>query len=130
MDVLLSIKPEFADRIFAGEKRFEFRRVIPKQPLDRVIVYSSSPVQRIVGEFTVRGIITASPEQLWRQTRHCAGITREGFMRYFSGCDEAHAIEIGVVNRYGKPIDPRRRDQQFRPPQSFIYLEQRPSRAA
>jgi predicted transcriptional regulator len=122
MDVLLSIKPEYSDRIFAGEKRYEFRRVIPKQPIERVIVYSSSPVQRIVGEFTVGGVVTASPEQLWRRTRQRAGIPRESFMRYFAGRDQAHALVIDVVRRYREPIDPRRSDRGFRPPQSFVYV--------
>lgn len=32
MKVLLSIKPEFAERIFNGSKKYEFRKVIFKNP--------------------------------------------------------------------------------------------------
>lgn len=129
MNVLLSIKPEYADRIFAGEKLFEFRRVVPKQDVERVVVYASAPVQRIIGEFTVRRVVTTTPERLWRRTREHAGIAREAFMRYFEGCAEAHALEVAEAKLYARPIDPRERDENFRPPQSFVYLAQPPSPA-
>lgn len=35
MKVLLSIKPEFVEKIFAGEKKFEYRRTIFKKMLNR-----------------------------------------------------------------------------------------------
>lgn len=127
MNVLLSIKPEYANRIFAGEKRFEFRRVVPKQDVERVFVYASAPVQRIIGEFTVRTVVTSTPEKLWRRTHAHAGIAQEAFMRYFDGCAEAHALEVAEARLYEQPIDPRKRDDKFRPPQSFVYLDDLPA---
>lgn len=123
MSVLLSIKPEFAEKILAGEKRFEFRRVMPKQRVERVVVYASSPVCRLVGEFTVRRVVSASPEKLWRQTRNFAGISRRYFDAYFEGRTEAHAFEVEDVLRYDQPIDPQSIYRGFRPPQSFVYLD-------
>lgn len=50
MKVLMSIKPEFADKIFDGSKRYEFRRMIFKQPaVKKVVVYASAPVQMVIG---------------------------------------------------------------------------------
>ena len=44
MNVLLSIKPEFAFKIFDGTKKYEFRKSIFKKPgVKKVIVYASSP---------------------------------------------------------------------------------------
>lgn len=123
MSVLLSIKPEFAEKILSGEKRFEFRRVMPKRDVDRVVVYASSPVCRIVGEFTVRRVVTASPKQLWRLTRTHAGIQKRYFEAYFMGRDKAHAFEIDQAQRYDEPIDPRKVRRSFRAPQSFVYLD-------
>ena len=51
MRVLLSIKPEFVSSIFKGEKRFEYRRTIFKSPVERVVIYETSPTKKIVGEF-------------------------------------------------------------------------------
>ena len=57
MTVLLSIKPEFAEKIFDGTKKFEFRKSIFKNTdVQTVIVYASSPVQQVIGEFTIDSI--------------------------------------------------------------------------
>ncbi len=57
MRVLLSIKPEFALKIFNGSKRYEFRRAIFKnRNVDRVIVYASNPTKLIIGEFEIKDI--------------------------------------------------------------------------
>jgi len=123
MSVLLSIKPEFAEKILSGEKRFEFRRVMPKRDVERVVVYASSPVCRIVGEFTVRRVMTATPGKLWKLTRTHAGIEKHFFEAYFMGRDEAHAFEVDEARRYDEPIDPRKLSRAFRAPQSFVYLD-------
>ena len=64
MNALLSIKPEFVEKIFSGEKRFEFRKSAFRQDISCVIVYATSPVRRIVGEFEVEEILQAPPRKL------------------------------------------------------------------
>jgi len=62
MRVLLSIKPKFADRIMAGSKKFEFRKVIFRQPaIDEIVIYSSSPVKKIVGTCTIQSVVEHDP---------------------------------------------------------------------
>jgi predicted transcriptional regulator len=118
---LLSIKPHYADAIFRGDKRFEFRRAIFRSPVETVVVYTSSPVSRVVGEFDIKGIITDKVERLWQRTRHSAGIDRTKFLSYFSGRSIGHAIVIGSVRRYPKALD-LSSNFGIRPPQSFTYL--------
>lgn len=49
-EVLLSIKPTYVQRIFEGSKKYEFRRVIFKENnIDKIIVYASAPISKIVG---------------------------------------------------------------------------------
>jgi predicted transcriptional regulator len=119
--VLLSIKPKYSDAIFRGDKRFEFRRAIFRQPVQTALVYTTSPVSRVVGEFDVKSIITDSVESLWRRTRHSAGIDRKRFFGYFAGRETGHAIVIGSVRRYPKSVDPTE-EFGIRPPQSFAYV--------
>ena len=46
MKVLLSIKPEFADKIFNGTKKYEFRKSIFKnKDVDTVVVYPKSVIR-------------------------------------------------------------------------------------
>ena len=54
MKVLLSIKPEFADKIFNGTKKYEFRKSIFKnKDVDTVVVYASSPCKYIINWYTI-----------------------------------------------------------------------------
>lgn len=118
---ILSIKPQYAEAIFSGKKRYEFRRSIFRENIRVVVVYTSSPVMQVVGEFSVDGIITEDVAELWARTARHAGIDREAFMEYFSGKDKGHAIKIGSVRRYDKPQD-LQATYGVRPPQSFLYL--------
>jgi predicted transcriptional regulator len=69
MKVLLSIKPEFAYKIFEGTKKFEFRKAIFKNSkIKSVVVYASSPVQKVIGEFEIDEILNDEPNKLWEKT--------------------------------------------------------------
>ncbi len=121
--VLLSIKPPFADAIFDGTKRFEYRRLLYRNDeVDRVVVYASAPVGRVIGEFQVRGTLSLGVRQLWARTQHAAGIDRTTFDAYFAGCTTGHAIKIGRKTRFPKPIELSRLGL-VRAPQSFQYLD-------
>lgn len=122
MKALLSIKPEFAEKIFSGAKRFEYRKIPFRKNVTNVVVYSSSPVQRIIGEFTVKRIIEGSPEEVWRRTQSYSGISKDFFTSYFSGKQTAYAIEINEFIRYKDEIDPFKENEGFVPPQSYRYM--------
>ena len=63
-----------------------------------MIVYITSPVGQVAGEFSVKDIITDDVDALWDRTETMAGIDRKVFMDYFAGRDVGHAIVIGNVN--------------------------------
>lgn len=121
--VLLSIKPEFVEKIFSGLKRYEFRRVVFKSKnVSRVVVYASSPVQRVVGEFEVAGILALEAKKLWQQTKKYSGIAKDYFDCYFADKETAYAIKIKKVKRYATPKTLEDLRPSIRPPQSFMYL--------
>jgi predicted transcriptional regulator len=122
MKVILSIKPEFAEKIFEGTKKYEFRRAIFKnQQIEKVIVYASSPVKRIIGEFEIDQIISLDLLSLWNKTSAYSGITKDYFDEYFVNKEHGFAIKIKNIKRYlnTKCI---RADYNLIPPQSFLYL--------
>jgi predicted transcriptional regulator len=122
--ILLSIKPEFVEKIFAGLKRYEFRRVIFKsKSVSKVVVYASSPVQRVVGEFAVGGILELDKQKLWKRTKMHSGIEKKYYDEYFDGRQTAYAIMIEAARRYSVPIKLQRLCKSNRPPQSFMYLD-------
>lgn len=121
--VLLSIKPEFAYKIFEGTKKYEFRKQIFKDSsIKKVIVYSSSPEQKVIGEFTIDGILNDTPSDLWLQTRDYSGITQAFYEEYFRGRKNAYAIKVASTKLYEQKKDLSDFDIMF-PPQSFAYVE-------
>ena len=59
MKVLLSIKPEFVEKIFAGTKKYEFRKsLFKKSGVKYVVIYASAPIKRVVGEFEIDDILS------------------------------------------------------------------------
>ncbi len=122
MKVLLSIKPEFANKVFDGSKKYEFRRTIFKnQAVNTIVVYSSFPVQKIIGEFKIDQIISDDLNKLWERTKRHAGISKDYFFNYFYNKQQGHAIKIKTTKLYRVPKCIRR-DFKLNPPQSFIYL--------
>ncbi|MCD9506562.1 ASCH domain-containing protein [Photobacterium phosphoreum] len=123
MKALLSIKPEFVKKIISGEKLFEYRKVIFKRPeVKSVVIYSTMPEGKIIGEFTIGDIIAKCPEELWKETKNAAGINKKFFDEYFSDRDIAYAIQIKDFKMYETPINPYEKERGFKAPQSFKYI--------
>jgi len=122
MRVLLSIKPEFAKLIFDGTKKFEFRKTIFKNKnIKTVVVYASSPLQKVVGEFEIEDIINEDLDLLWEKTKEHAGIDRAYFNQYFAAKNEGYAIKIKTFTKY-ENYQSLKDDYNLTPPQSFLYL--------
>ena len=121
MKVVLSIKPEFAFKIFDGTKKFEFRKAIFKNDsIKTIIVYASSPVQKVIGEFEIEKIINDDIDSLWGLTQKFSGITEDYFYQYFANREEGFAIQIKKAKKYKQPKC-LRADYNLFPPQSFAY---------
>ena len=120
--VLLSIKPEFAHKIFEGSKKFEFRKQVFKDTsVKKVIVYSSSPEQKVIGEFEIEAILSDTPDNIWIQTKLYSGISQEFYDEYFKGRDNAYAIKVASTKKYRKEKSLADYNVQSAP-QSFAYV--------
>lgn len=122
MKVLLSIKPEFAYKIFDGSKKYEFRRTVFKnQSVSKIIVYASAPVSMVIGEFDIEEVIKKDILSLWKETKQYSGITKEFFLSYFEGKEEGYAIKIKKTKKYKKDLS-LKDEFGVKPPQSFMYI--------
>jgi len=119
---LISIHPQFADRILTGRKRVEFRKMRFTNSITHVVLYATSPVKRILGYFTVKGIDHASPPDLWRRYQGVAGIEEASFFSYFRKCNNGIAIKVDKVFRLPEPHPLSILDSELTPPRSFCYL--------
>ena len=122
MKILLSIKPEFANKIFDGTKKFEFRRSIFKnQAVNTVVVYASAPVSKVIGEFEIETVIKKGLNELWNQTKDYSGISKSYYDVYFTGKEEGNAIKVKNPTLYKKALN-LKEEFGMVPPQSFAYL--------
>lgn len=122
MKVLLSIKPNFAELIFDGTKKYEFRKTIFKNlDVKTVVVYASAPIQRVIGEFEIANILRESPDLLWEMTKEHSGISEKSFFDYFYQRKQAFAIKVKNPKLYKKSKDLKDTYNTV-PPQSFRYI--------
>lgn len=122
MKVILSIKPYYAEKILNGEKTYELRKSIFKVPnIKTVIIYASSPISRIIGEFEIDGIIHEDITMLWKKTQEFAAVERSFFDEYFANKEKGYAIKIKNIKRYNKTYNIK---EKFgvTAPQSFSYI--------
>ncbi len=120
----LPIKPVYANRILDGSKKYEFRRSRLRQDITHVVIYSTSPVKKIVGVAEVGGVTAASVSAAWEQTREDAGISQDDFNEYFAGAKSAVFISLRRVVRLKKELDPIEVRSGFKVPQSFAYVDE------
>ena len=123
MKVLLSIKPEFANKIFEGSKKFEFRRSIFKnQDIKTIVVYASAPISKVIGEFDIDQILQKDLDQLWIETEKYSGIPKGYYDEYFVGKEKGFAIKVKNVKLYKDALNLKESFGKV-PPQSFAYID-------
>lgn len=122
MKALLSIKPEFAEAIFNGKKKFEYRKVIFREKVKYIQVYVTKPVGKIIGEFEIGEIVKDNPTKVWEKTKKYSGIKKSFYMQYFQNRQVAYAIQVTNINKYKEPLCPYDEYGNFIAPQSFKYI--------
>lgn len=120
--ILLSIKPEYSERILAGTKKYEYRKRLARVDSPILLIYSTSPIMKVVAKVEICGTVSAAPSALWEKTKQNAGITRKKYREYFRGCKLAYAYKLGNVEVF----DPPRNLLEYNitsAPQSFAYVD-------
>ncbi len=128
--ILMSIRPQYAEKIFNRSKTVELRRIKPKfiQAGDLVFVYVSSPVKSLVGAFTVSSVTEKSLLSLWKNVKDYAGVSRNEFLNYFQDVDTGVAIfikDVWLLPRQIRLAELKKEFKGFQPPQSFRYTSVR-----
>ena len=119
--MLLSINPEHVENIMNGNKRYEFRKIRCRSDVDKIVIYCTSPVKRVVGEAEVLEIIVDTPDEVWERTSQFAGITKGFFDKYYEDKEKAVAYKLGNVKKYKEPLKLTDFGIKFAP-QSFVYM--------
>lgn len=122
MKIIVSINPEYVEKILCGEKKFEYRTRVAKQQVDTLIIYATKPMMKVVAEVEILGVIATSSEELWNQTKSQSGITKSFFDEYFKDRQVAYAYKLGEVKVYETPKSLLDFCLKMAP-QSFTYIK-------
>ena len=87
--ILLSINPIHVENIMNGTKLYEFRKKACKQHVDRIVIYSTTPIKKVVGEAEVEDVLIDNPQIIWNITHEYSGINKTFFDRYYNNSEQA-----------------------------------------
>lgn len=105
----------------AGTKKYEFRKHLAQGNIQKIIIYSTSPEKKIIGEVEVIGTLSMRKTPLWEKTKSAAGISREKYRKYFCSNSMAYAYVLGKTTKYETPKTLA--DVGLtQAPQSFVYI--------
>ena len=122
MKVLMSIKPKFVEEIFSETKTFELRKKIFKSSINTIVIYSSSPKKKVVGEIIIDKIISSTPRLLWKSYKNNLGISEKEYFKYYKNSKVAYAIKIKKVIKYKKELELKDFGIE-KAPQSYQYIK-------
>lgn len=121
--VIISIHPCHIEKIFSGEKKYEFRKAIAPG-VQNLIIYATAPIKQIVAVIEVDSIITGMPHEVWQITKNHSGLTENSFMLYFNNKDIANAIKFKKIHKLENPKSLTIFDNVKSAPQSYIYVNE------
>jgi len=119
--ILLSINPQHVENILNGTKKYEYRKIKCKNTVDKIVIYSTAPVMKVVGEADVEEVLEDAPEKIWDKTQKYSGIDYKFFKKYYEGKEKAVAYKLNNIVEY---CDKRELEEYglSYAPQSFVYL--------
>ena len=119
--ILLSINPKHVDNIMKGQKFYEFRKTLCKKEVNKIVIYSTSPIMKVVGEAEVQEVLVGDPDYIWKVTKEKAGIGKTFFDKYYEHSKQAVAFKLFNVVEYSEPKELK--DYGIKcAPQSFRYI--------
>ncbi len=120
MYVLMSIKPKYVEKILSGEKKYEYRKTLLKKNVESILVYSTSPVKKVVCEIKLLEVVKGTPKYVYSKTHEEGSITLEEFNSYFKNKGVAYAYKLGSIKRLNLTL---KEIGVKTPPQSYQYIE-------
>jgi predicted transcriptional regulator len=131
IDLIFSVKPEYAEKIADRTKIMELRRKFsPKWKGHYALIYSTSPIQAFIAKVRVKDIIVDNPATMWLGWSEAIGCKADDYFNYTKDLSEVYGILFDEVKQFD-PI-PRSTlehllNHALVPPQSYCSVENNPS---
>lgn len=101
--IIVSINPRHVNNIINGSKRYEYRTRMASKDVNKLLIYETAPIKKVVAEVDVIEVLSLDPNTLWEQTKDYSGISKEFFDEYFKNRSAAYAYKLGKVKVYDEP---------------------------
>lgn len=127
--LLISVKPEYAEKILTGEKTIELRKCAPKKvgKDGYILIYVTAPVKQLWGIYKIANIIKDKPDNVWEEFGEQTGITKQEFNNYYKENKSAFGIQLlEVKNLFKHSINLNNLKKLlpgFTPPQTYRYID-------
>lgn len=113
--IYISIKPVHLNRIVTGKKNYEFRNYYPKEHIDVLYVYESSPICEL--KYIVElGEIVKYPNKITKE-----GYGNDDFNKGLKNSKYAYEIKQLYELEKAIPLKELKEKYGFNPPQSYAY---------
>lgn len=121
--ILISIKPQYVNEILSGRKKYEYRKVKAKKDnVDKMIVYATALIMKVVAEIEILNILEDAPNLVWEHTKKYSGISKSFYDKYYENRDIAIAYQLGKIKKYDEPKELSELGILYSP-QSFVYID-------
>lgn len=120
--IILPIKSEYVRAIIEGKKKYEYRKRICTKDIEKIYVYETAPVKKIVCAIRVEAKMEMEKKMLWDKTRNYSGLSLEKYNAYFAKQKMAYAYVLGNIEVFDPPKGLESFGVKY-PPQSFIYVD-------
>ena len=126
--LLMSIRPDYAEQIISGQKAVEIRkRFSEKWTGKKVTIYASQPASSLLGDATVKSVICGEPQAVWNEFQQYIACSRQQFNRYIGTTNKVYAVVLGDVRPFSEKIPISQLShllkQDLKPPQSYSSLQ-------
>ncbi|MDQ1354174.1 MAG: hypothetical protein QG657_4483 [Acidobacteriota bacterium] len=128
-EIVLSIKPEYADKIKKRKKIVEVRRKFNKKwEGASAMLYASNPSQEFFGEARISKVIEGSPTEIWKLFNSDLGVHESMFFQYCQGVETVNALVLSDVEIFVNGIQKNHIESLLNksviPPQSYARIIQ------
>jgi predicted transcriptional regulator len=125
--LVVSIKPEFAEKIFNGTKSIELRKSTPDVSSgDMMVIYCTDPVKAVLGICLVKEVLKLTPSQMWKKYSQKLGIDQKRYKEYYENSNVAVGIVLTSICKLEKNVSLtaiKKMFPFFQPPQTFRYYQ-------
>lgn len=120
--MLISIRHEFAEKIYSGDKCFELRKFVPHcDYLTKCYIYEPLPVGRITGWFLYGGFYQAEKYHFLMDWHAFIGIDPVRYFRYYN--DRASVVAWLVLRPSRQDCGTLQACGIARAPQSYMFFD-------